>query len=265
MKNNLLSIGELSKITGVHIQSLRYYDKLGILTPAFVDPDSHYRYYSFEQKAIVDAISFCVEFNIPLKQFHQFTDKGEGQIGYAHLLEQGTNIIKKKLSIMEESLSRMKTMQAEIQRSEVSYHSSKPREYFLPSRVCWIIPYEGTQRCEEFQQLTKKLILQIHGSGHCLGNSGGTLLKRKNGQWKQYLFVDLCISSHKEEKHDHIIHIPEGNYLCKKVDISGLENVWKWCLPIVQEKQIQYVIETELFVGNYTFSNPVLEQRCLLF
>lgn len=71
-KKNLLSIGELSKITRVHIKSLRYYDSLGILTPAFVDPDSGYRYYSFEQKALVDAIQFCVELGIPLKQFHEF-------------------------------------------------------------------------------------------------------------------------------------------------------------------------------------------------
>ena len=32
-KENLLSIGALSKQTGVHIKSLRYYDSLGILRP----------------------------------------------------------------------------------------------------------------------------------------------------------------------------------------------------------------------------------------
>ena len=42
-KKNLLSIGELSKITGVHIKALRYYDSLGILTPAYVDPDRRTR------------------------------------------------------------------------------------------------------------------------------------------------------------------------------------------------------------------------------
>lgn len=45
-KENLLSIGALSKQTGVHIKSLRYYDSLGILRPAYVDSSSGYRYYS---------------------------------------------------------------------------------------------------------------------------------------------------------------------------------------------------------------------------
>ena len=47
-KENLLSIGALSKQTGVHIKSLRYYDSLGILRPAYVDPCSGYRYYSLQ-------------------------------------------------------------------------------------------------------------------------------------------------------------------------------------------------------------------------
>ena len=30
-KNHLFSIGRLSKLTGVHVQSLRYYEEIGIL------------------------------------------------------------------------------------------------------------------------------------------------------------------------------------------------------------------------------------------
>ena len=39
-KQNLLTIGNLSKQTGVHVKSLRYYEQLGILLPAYTDPDS---------------------------------------------------------------------------------------------------------------------------------------------------------------------------------------------------------------------------------
>ena len=43
-KQNLLTIGNLSKQTGVHVKSLRYYGQLGILLPAYTDPDTGYRY-----------------------------------------------------------------------------------------------------------------------------------------------------------------------------------------------------------------------------
>ena len=33
-----LTIGEVSKMKGVGIKSLRYYDRLGILKPAYINP-----------------------------------------------------------------------------------------------------------------------------------------------------------------------------------------------------------------------------------
>ncbi|MFD1176457.1 MerR family DNA-binding transcriptional regulator [Paenibacillus puldeungensis] len=39
------SIGETAKINNVSIQALRHYDKIGLLTPAFVNEESGYRYY----------------------------------------------------------------------------------------------------------------------------------------------------------------------------------------------------------------------------
>lgn len=64
-KDNLLSIGALSKQTGVHIKSLRYYDSLGILRPAYVDPSSGYRYYNLQQIPVVGAIKLCIDLGIP--------------------------------------------------------------------------------------------------------------------------------------------------------------------------------------------------------
>lgn len=60
-KTRYFSIGKLSKLSGVHIQSLRYYQQLGILQPARIDPDTQYRYYTFAQLRIVEAIQYCVE------------------------------------------------------------------------------------------------------------------------------------------------------------------------------------------------------------
>lgn len=45
----MLRIGEFSKLTKTTIKALRYYDKLGLLKPAFVDSETLYRYYTEEQ------------------------------------------------------------------------------------------------------------------------------------------------------------------------------------------------------------------------
>ena len=69
-KDNLLSIGALSKQTGVHIKSLRYYDSLGILRPAYVDPSSGYRYYNLQQIPVVGAIQLCIDLGDFPQAFH---------------------------------------------------------------------------------------------------------------------------------------------------------------------------------------------------
>ena len=41
----MYKIGEFSKITMLTVKALRYYDEIGLLVPAAVDPESGYRLY----------------------------------------------------------------------------------------------------------------------------------------------------------------------------------------------------------------------------
>lgn len=49
MSTVMLSVGSFSRISRVAIQALRYYDKIGLFKPAFVDHPSGYRYYTIDQ------------------------------------------------------------------------------------------------------------------------------------------------------------------------------------------------------------------------
>lgn len=49
MKEDLLSITELAKLRKVTSETLRYYDRIGLMKPVYVDPDTKYRYYSIRQ------------------------------------------------------------------------------------------------------------------------------------------------------------------------------------------------------------------------
>ena len=45
----MLKIGLFSKLSRVSIRMLRYYDEMGLLRPAYIDPNSDYRYYREDQ------------------------------------------------------------------------------------------------------------------------------------------------------------------------------------------------------------------------
>lgn len=72
MKDGLMSIGEVARLKGVGIKALRHYEKIGLLRPHSVDPETGYRRYSHAQLSDVDAIALCVKLGIPLKDLAQY-------------------------------------------------------------------------------------------------------------------------------------------------------------------------------------------------
>ena len=52
----MFRIGEFSKLAKTTVKTLRYYDKVGLLKPAFVDSETSYRYYSEAQLEIMREI-----------------------------------------------------------------------------------------------------------------------------------------------------------------------------------------------------------------
>jgi DNA-binding transcriptional MerR regulator len=65
---NLIPIGQFSILTRLTVRALRLYDKLGILVPAHVDPDTGYRYYIPEQAETGHRISALRQIDLPLDE-----------------------------------------------------------------------------------------------------------------------------------------------------------------------------------------------------
>ena len=63
-----LKIGEFARVGQVSIATLRYYDQCGLLKPNALDPDTGYRFYSFDQLACLHRILALKDFGFPLQQ-----------------------------------------------------------------------------------------------------------------------------------------------------------------------------------------------------
>ncbi len=60
-------IKEFAEFTGVSVRTLHYYDEIGLLTPAFVDAVTGYRYYDEKSLLRMQEILFYRELDFPLK------------------------------------------------------------------------------------------------------------------------------------------------------------------------------------------------------
>jgi DNA-binding transcriptional MerR regulator len=68
---NMISIGRFSKLSALTVRSLRLYDEMDVLTPAFIDPDTNYRFYSLDQVPTAQQIRALREMGLSLPNIQQ--------------------------------------------------------------------------------------------------------------------------------------------------------------------------------------------------
>ncbi|WDV46472.1 MerR family transcriptional regulator [Clostridiaceae bacterium M8S5] len=76
----MYSIGQFSIITKLSKKTLRYYDDIGLLKPAYINPTNQYRYYNKEQVKTVKEIIKLKAINISLEKIKEVLSKNDANI-----------------------------------------------------------------------------------------------------------------------------------------------------------------------------------------
>lgn len=131
-----LSIGEMAAINGVSIQTLRLYDRLGLLKPQSVNVN-RYRYYDIKQSARLDMIQNLQLLGMSLRQIKAQLDRQDVSV-IQELLE----LQKKRL---DEEIDRLRATRKSVERTLVNYrrYHSTPRDgtiftEFMPERKIYL-------------------------------------------------------------------------------------------------------------------------------
>ena len=67
MESQFMSIQKFAELSGVEVSKLRFYDKIGLLSPSKRNPETNYRYYSSVQLLALNFITTLSDLNVPLK------------------------------------------------------------------------------------------------------------------------------------------------------------------------------------------------------
>lgn len=68
---NVVQIGRFAQATRLSIRTLRHYAETGLLEPAWVDPSTGYRYYSYDQVGTAELIRLLRQVEMPLTEIGQ--------------------------------------------------------------------------------------------------------------------------------------------------------------------------------------------------
>ncbi|MCL2546757.1 MAG: MerR family transcriptional regulator [Oscillospiraceae bacterium] len=248
-ENGLLSIGEISKLTGASLRSLRYYEKLNLLKPAHIDPDSGYRYYSFDQAYHVEIIMFCIELDIPLKELTQFTS-ADDMMNFRAFLTHGKEIAEQKLKKIRQGLALIRDLEQKMDLSE-QYNPEEIYERDFPQKHFYIKPCGTSLRDLDLLEL----FVSFADIGDVDGSAEYGFLCEHSGDNTSY-FAYMEVPKRMANK-----TIPAGKYACRQSEKAQIEQA---CELFKEHLTGSFLaIETEIFTGRHKINKPFNELRVI--
>lgn len=266
-ESNLISIGEMAKISGINIKCLRYYDAEGVLIPAWINPDTGYRYYDISQTAILEVIECCLALDIPLKVIKGFLDLGnnkDAMIKTERMCNHGIEVLKERVNKITQLQKRMEHLQEEMLRGENVFESDQPVKVRMRSFSQEIRLFEGNIDYKNMRMLVADMLKDARKRGLKVTYNFGVLFLRIENTWKQHLYVDLWMDKEEAKKLPQIMTIEEGEYLCITLNDFESNAVLEECVKYVEEDEIELIEVSELFKGENKYPNPDYEIRIKL-
>ena len=222
-----LSIGQMAELNHVSEQTLRLYDKEGLLVPRCVDPVTGYRYYHIIQSAKLDLIQNMKVYGMTLRQIRSFLDSNDPAALRALLSEQAASI--------EERIRQLRRSQSAITRTLDNYrrYEAMPRngviflEYIPERRIfrysCDVNYFDQDESGYEYMLRQMKTNLVANNMPLSYFTNIGTILRREHlvpdslFSNEVFLFVDEDDSSQAMET------LPAASYLCLCSDEFSME------------------------------------------
>lgn len=222
-----LSIGQMAELNHVSEQTLRLYDKEGLLVPRCVDPVTGYRYYHIIQSAKLDLIQNMKIYGMTLRQIRSFLDSNDPAALREMLSEQADSI--------EERIRQLRRSQSAITRTLDNYrrYEAMPRngeiflEYIPERRIfrysCDVNYFDQDESGYEYMLRQMKTNLVANNMPLSYFTNIGTIIRREHlvpdalFSNEVFLFVDEDDSSQAMET------LPAASYLCLCSDEFSME------------------------------------------
>jgi DNA-binding transcriptional MerR regulator len=100
------TIGEISKIYGISVHSIRHYHKMGLIAPSYIDEDSGYRYYSFERFQYFSRLKYLRSLGLSLDQIKEVFDSGDKDL-FIGILGEIRAEKEKEIASIQKTISRI--------------------------------------------------------------------------------------------------------------------------------------------------------------
>lgn len=246
-----LTIGDFAKLRNVDRKSLRYYERIGSLIPAYTDPQTNYRYYKLEQLVDLDTILLCLELGIPLKQAANYKNQ-DGTLDVLRLFSDGKEKINEKLLKLHTTWKRLESSLSAIQETKPFEKNEQPYQRHINKR--YVLRKRYTQLGDElfFRQEATNLFLDAQSRGliPLFNFPIGLMIERLNETFHIYITLELLPYNITASD---VYVLPEGNYLCKQEAFANLHAPGNSYLQLfAKNPDIKFITFSTMSLEKYT-------------
>ena len=215
----LFKIGEVARIFNISMETIRHYEKAGLLKPEYVDEESGYRYYSDRQFEVLNTIRYLRVLDMSLEEIADFLKDRDIDVIEEKLENQKALIARKQHEL--ELVSRKIDHRLEQIRDAVQSELDVIRECTIPaSRIVWM---RESLKLSTYLDLEEQIrILQKNQSQPLVfmgkvgvGISQETLLAGQYGNY-ELVYIILDEEDEYEGKTEYIEELP-----CVSVRFNG--------------------------------------------
>ncbi|TWG67685.1 MerR family transcriptional regulator [Bacillus subtilis] len=114
MLKELLSISEMAKLRRITAETLRHYDRIGLFKPAYIDPNTGYRFYSIYQYEVLGTIKELRQIGMNLEEIKFFLTERN--------TEKSMRILEKKHKILQRNIKELIDLEKSINEKIENFH-----------------------------------------------------------------------------------------------------------------------------------------------
>lgn len=211
------TISEFAKLRNININSLRYYEKIGVLRPYYVDERTGYRYYSPEQVPVLDVILLCINFGMPLKELTNYINN-EDMINNKELFETGKKIAQERICDFQMELSKIEYTLQYLNNNQQYSEETGFYKRKISERTIITLDYTGNlSDIRKIEMESGKLYNYAQSKKFSPVFPAGLLISQKDEQLQMKIFFEIVRKNIEDE---HVMTISCGEFQCCQVNLT---------------------------------------------
>lgn len=245
----LFQIGEVAKMFGVSVGTLRHYEQAGLLTPEYVDPETGYRYFSIRQFEVLNTIRYLRVLDMPLTQIREYLENRDIQVIQEKLRQQKEEVDRRRrqLEIIEQKISHR------MEHIEDAIHSQLDQiveKEYPDRRIVWVEESLSPKNYLDLEFSIRELEQDQTESLVFLGKVGVGISKERldRGDFQDYdrVFILLDQEDYYKETRRNTQILPGGT--CVTIRFRGSHTE----APVYYEKLLTYLKERSWQIAGFS-------------